>query len=105
MRVNAEQFNEEIRVESRNISVDANGDRTISWQLFGTYFAAVDAKAARRRVGGNQEEFFTAYRLTLRAPAAITNDMRVIWNGLTLAIEAIAAEKPNLILTCREEAQ
>lgn len=98
-----DDLRERIRLEAPHHDGDAFGGSEISWQLVGEYFAHVQALNARVERGAGQVQHQAQYRITLRAPRALTSDMRLIWRGLILVIDAVTPQAHRIEVTCHEE--
>lgn len=98
-----EDLCERVRLEAPTREEDTYGGSDVSWQLVGEYFAHVQAATARIQRAGGQIEHQAQYRITLRAPRALTSDMRIIWRDMVLAIDAITPHARSIDVTCHEE--
>lgn len=85
----AEDLRERVQLEAPHYDNDSYGGADVSWQLVGEYFAHVQPLSARAERAGGQEQYLAQYRVTLRAPRMLSSDMRLLWRGMVLAIDAI----------------
>lgn len=100
----ADDLRERVRLEAPEYDGDAYGGADVSWQLVGEYFAHIEALGTRQaRSAAGQLEYQPHYRITLRAPRALTSDMRFIWRGSVLAIDAIIPQSRMVEISCHEE--
>lgn len=95
----ANDLHERVRLESPLYDNDAYGGADISWQLVGEYFAHVVPAGNQTQRAGGQVEHTPQYRVTLRAPRALTNEMRFIWRDMVLAIDTVIAQPRSIEIT------
>lgn len=98
-----EDLRERVRLEAPQREDDAYGGADVTWQLVGEYFAHVQAMTARVQQAAGQVEYQAQYRITLRAPRALSSDMRIVWRGMVLAMDAITPHARSIEVTCHEE--
>lgn len=70
-------------------SVDANGQRAITWTDARSLWAKLEVKAAGEARDGSRSPQLTMTLFTIRAVAGLSSDMRILYRGRFYAIGSI----------------
>jgi SPP1 family predicted phage head-tail adaptor len=98
------RLNERVQIHFATATVNDYGERIQAWSGLGTYWARVEYGAAKEAEAAGQETVMTAVNFIIRGNAAVTETMRVYYNGRLFDIEAISEDETRQYntLLCRQ---
>jgi len=102
--IKAGMLNQRITVQAVQRVPDGGGGYDETWAELVTCWAKVEPLAGLERLTAAQQESTTDYRVTIRWREGLTAEMRVLWRGYTLDVNAIADAGPQagfVVLDCR----
>lgn len=100
----AGMLNQRITVQGVVRISDGGGGYEETWANIVTCWAQVQPLAGLERLTAAQQESTTDYRVTIRWREGLTAEMRVLWRGYRLDVNAIADAGPQagfIALDCR----
>ncbi len=83
---------ERVILESWRTAQDEAGDDAGDWQRVGEFAAAVVPDGDGRARDGETRRQRPGWRLTLRAPLAVTLTSRFVWRGTVLTVLSVATD-------------
>jgi head-tail adaptor len=97
-------LNERVRIETPVATSDGQGGDDVSWETLTECFASVQRDGQFRPLTDRHRAVDRArYRITLYPNAAITNQMRVVWQQKNLPIHHTELYATHMVLVCEEE--
>lgn len=89
MPINAGELRHRVTIESRSLADTVGGGQTETWATHAIVWAKVEPLSGRELIEANQGEARVSHRVTIRALATVTPQMRVLRGSRLLNIEAV----------------
>lgn len=72
-------LNRPVQIQTRTTTTDAEGNSVATWTTTATVWAAINPLSTQERIQAGQLEEDISHVLTIRYPAAITHESRILY--------------------------
>jgi SPP1 family predicted phage head-tail adaptor len=103
--MNSGRLRHRIKIQKYALNIDEYGENQPIWSDFAELWADVKSETGEETEDRTKMRGEITYSIKIRFIKNLTPDMKILWNGKSLEIDAILADRTNAkfqIIKCRE---